>query len=242
MTQLLISVKNVEESVLARFAGADIIDLKDPSVGALGALPVDIVSEVLDEINGSVLVSATVGEGHESVDSLLSDIKLYAGLGVDIVKIAVSDLYRQKHFFTEISTLVKNDIKLVAIFFADQEVDFDLFSDLQNSGFHGAMLDTQKKETSLLAQRDVEYLNSFVGLCDQYKLMSGLAGSIKKTHMDVLLPSNANFIGVRGGVCRMGDRVSDLSPKKIVAIKEMLLNYNNDQVNSPENKAFYLQI
>ncbi|MEE9331474.1 MAG: (5-formylfuran-3-yl)methyl phosphate synthase, partial [Methylophilaceae bacterium] len=235
MTQLLISVKNVEESILARSTGADIIDLKNPSVGALGALPVDIVSEVLDEINGSVLVSATVGEGHESVDSLLSDIKLYAGLGVDIIKIAVSDLFIQKHFFADILKLIKKDIKLVAVFFADQDIDFNLLPHMQSSGFHGAMLDTQKKETSLLTQRDVEYLNRFVGLCHQYELASGLAGSLKRVHMNALLPLNANFIGVRGGVCRMEDRVSDLSPKKIVAIKEMLLNYNNDQVNSPEN-------
>ena len=37
MTQLLVSVKNVEETFIALDAGVDIIDLKDPANGALGA-------------------------------------------------------------------------------------------------------------------------------------------------------------------------------------------------------------
>ena len=41
MTQLLISVKNVKETLIALDAGVDIIDLKDPDNGALGALDVD---------------------------------------------------------------------------------------------------------------------------------------------------------------------------------------------------------
>jgi len=43
MTQLLISVTNVEEAQIALNSGADFIDLKDPNGGALGALPLDIV-------------------------------------------------------------------------------------------------------------------------------------------------------------------------------------------------------
>jgi len=40
MTELLISVTNVDEAFMAMELGADIIDLKDPSMGALGALPI----------------------------------------------------------------------------------------------------------------------------------------------------------------------------------------------------------
>ena len=38
MTQLLVSVKNSEEAMLVLAAGVDIIDLKDPSMGALGEI------------------------------------------------------------------------------------------------------------------------------------------------------------------------------------------------------------
>ena len=43
MTALLASVRSVAEAELALAGGADVIDLKDPSQGALGALPLSLI-------------------------------------------------------------------------------------------------------------------------------------------------------------------------------------------------------
>lgn len=176
MTQLLISVKNVEESQVARYAGVDLIDLKDPATGALGALDIDTVRQIVNEVNGSALVSATVGEGHATIEALTDDIVLYASLGVDIVKIAVSELFQQADFFTRIMQLTSQGIKVVTVFFADNALDFELIPHLQKSGCYGAMLDTQLKQSSLLVVQPIETLSRFVSVCAEHKLVSGLAG------------------------------------------------------------------
>lgn len=227
MTQLLISVKNLEESRVALYANADVIDLKDPSVGALGALEASIVSQVVQDVNGRVLLSATVGEGHATTDELKHDIALYAGLGVDVVKIAVSELFQQAGFFSEIKQLTKQGVKIVAVFFANDPLDFSLLTKLKDCGFYGAMIDTQLKNTSLLELQTTETLEKFTVACKQHMLISGLAGSINKTHIDQLLMLNPSFIGVRGGVCHQQERTSTLVGNRVVEIKTMLLNYNN---------------
>jgi len=226
MTQLLISVKNIEESRIARYADVDLIDLKDPSVGALGALDVDVVRDIVNEVGANSIVSATVGEGHKSIDALKADILLYAGLGVDIVKIAVSDLFQQDSFVNELKQLTQQGIKVVAVFFADKTLDFSLIAKLQKSGFYGAMLDTQFKQSSLLGVQPIETLGIFVANCKQHGLISGLAGSVNKSYIGVLLPLEATFIGMRGGVCQQQDRTATLAGSQIEGIKKVLLNYN----------------
>ncbi|MFW5431267.1 MAG: (5-formylfuran-3-yl)methyl phosphate synthase [Methylophilaceae bacterium] len=226
MTQLLISVKNVAEALIVKSADVDIIDLKDPSIGALGALSVDEISRIVHEVEGAALISATVGEGHDSVGALVSDIKLYASLGVDVVKIAVSDLFQQQNFFAEMRQLTSTNIKIVAIFFANKELDLSLIPILKKSGFYGAMLDTDVKKNSLLDVQSKTQLKNFIALSHQHQLVSGLAGSVNKSQLNTLLNLQPTFVGLRGGVCEGENRVSALSCSKVMQIKAMLLNYN----------------
>ena len=59
MTAFLASVMSAEEAGLALEGGADVIDLKDPTSGALGALPVAVIRAAVDRIAGRRPVSAT---------------------------------------------------------------------------------------------------------------------------------------------------------------------------------------
>ena len=47
MTRMLASVATLQEARLAAECGVDIIDLKNPSTGALGALPTETVVEIV---------------------------------------------------------------------------------------------------------------------------------------------------------------------------------------------------
>lgn len=230
MTKLLISVKNLEECRIAKYAKVDVIDLKDPSVGALGALDPDIVNQIASHVNRSVTLSATVGEAHETIDALLEDVMLYIRLGVDIVKIAVSQLFQQADFFTRLKQITSQGIKIVVVFFANFEVDFHLITRLKEAGVHGVMLDTQLKESTLLELQSMDMLKTFVVFCQEHGLVSGLAGSLNKTHITVLLALKPSFIGVRGGVCLHRNRDSVLILDEVIEIKNLLLNYNTKVV------------
>jgi dihydroneopterin aldolase len=227
MTKLLISVKNLEESRIASYTGADVIDLKDPSIGALGALNVDIVHQIVNDVNGSITLSATVGEEHETIDALVNDIMQYANLGVDVIKIVVSELFKQTDFFTKLHKVIEQGVRIVVIFFANKVLDFNLIARLKACGVQGVMLDTQCKNVTLLQLLSLDTLKAFVLFCEQQALVSGLAGSVNKTHINALLRLNPGFIGVRGGVCQRRDRESELVSDKVLEIKNMLLSYNN---------------
>lgn len=234
MTQLLISVKNLVETQLAIDAGVDIIDLKDPSVGALGALGLQETAHIVAFIDGLAIVSATAGEHHASLNELVQAIEARAEIGVDIVKIPVSSLFYDEQFIVEMAKLTIVGIKIVAVFFADTELDLNLLEKLRKIGFYGAMLDTQGKQDDLLHVQSKGFLKDFVLRCEQNGLKSGLAGSLKSQYVEILTEINPTYIGFRGGVCENHIRTTALSIKKVTEVKDMLFKHNKNRAKSTE--------
>ena len=62
MMQLLVSVSDAAEARAAVEGGADIIDAKNPSMGALGAVLPDVLSEIRREVGPIHLVTAALGD------------------------------------------------------------------------------------------------------------------------------------------------------------------------------------
>src|SRR5688500_11993249 len=89
MTGMLASVRNLEEARLAFAGGADIVDLKEPAKGALGALAPPEVSVVVENFAGRIPVSATVGDLPMEADVLYDAVRAMAMTGVDFVKIGI---------------------------------------------------------------------------------------------------------------------------------------------------------
>ncbi|MBC7755358.1 MAG: (5-formylfuran-3-yl)methyl phosphate synthase [Bdellovibrio sp.] len=255
MTQLLISVKNVEEALLALACGADIIDLKDPTVGALGALDMPtslailaavnkhashqetrlIASQTTGPISGPI-ISTTVGENHATLKALIAAIQERAALGHVIIKIAVSDLFDNVNFLAQMRQLTNTGVKIVAVFFADERldlrIDLTVLPTLKQAGFYGAMLDTKNKHKNLTQTQTKEGLGSFTHFCHQQHLKSGLAGSLQSQHIDMLSTFNATYMGFRGGVCDDFERKGDLSATKILEVKKLLLAHNKYSIEA----------
>jgi len=240
MTQLLISVKNVKEALIALDAGADIIDLKDPDNGALGALNIDISANILQAISGAAIVSATVGEHHATLSDLIFDIRTRVELGADIVKIAVSELFYEADFMIEMAKLTNEGVKIVAVFFADESIDLNLLKKSQQMGFFGAMLDTKSKQQNLLQVQAQSDLQTFRQKCNQHQLQYGFAGSLKSQDIVNLIKFNPTYIGFRGGVCENNMRRSALSLCKVLEAKSMLHAHN--KINGKAQKSMDLAL
>ena len=60
--RLLVSVVSAAEARQALAGGADIIDVKDPGEGALGAPSPRVLSEVVQVVGGAVPVSVALGD------------------------------------------------------------------------------------------------------------------------------------------------------------------------------------
>lgn len=240
MTQLLVSVRSVEEAIIALEAGVDIIDLKDPENGALGALDLVLSTQIMHQIqqhniNNSddflpVNVSATVGEHHFDMESLINSILERALINIDIIKVAISTFERisnwQNHFDMQKISDVKPDIKLVAVFFADQKIDLIQLEILKKLGFYGAMLDTSAKHQNLFEICTIPHLQMFTQYCQKNALKSGLAGSLKPQHIERLTAIGPSYIGFRGGVCEADARNKSLVMNKVVKVKKLLHEHN----------------
>src|SRR5271156_6199747 len=62
LTGFLASVASADEARIACEQGADFIDAKDPTVGALGALSPVSVRQIVEEVGGRTSVSAVAGD------------------------------------------------------------------------------------------------------------------------------------------------------------------------------------
>ena len=88
MTRMLASVADAAEAEVVLQLGADVIDLKDPRRGALGAVPLDAAREALAVVARRRETSAALGDPPYD-EHALAGARAIAAMGVDTVKLAV---------------------------------------------------------------------------------------------------------------------------------------------------------
>jgi len=222
MTLMLASVHSSAEAEIAVARGADVIDCKDPSHGALGALSLDEVSAVVKTVAGRRPVSAVVELPHD-VSHARSAIEAAAATGVDYVKFALPLTPDAQEFVDALAPLAAR-LRLVAVLFADLGPDFDILRRLAQAQFHGAMLDTAHKgKGRLLDYLTIGALGEFTARCRALGLSSGLAGSLEAPDAPRLLVLLPDILGFRGALCESGERRNALSPAAVSLIRELIL-------------------
>mgnify|MGYP005632646933 FL=1 len=89
MNGFLASVNNLQDAIVVSQNGADIIDLKEPSQGALGGLSTHTIQTIVDHLWETSVVSATVGDLEADISLILDRIEAVADTGVDYVKVGM---------------------------------------------------------------------------------------------------------------------------------------------------------
>ena len=123
MTGMLASVNCVAEALLVLEAGVDIIDLKQPALGALGALDIIVVQEIVTEVNQRCPVSATIGDLPMQPQVVFNAVKAMAETGVDYVKIGFFPGGDWQGTLDQLSLLSDQGYRLIAVLFADTQPD-----------------------------------------------------------------------------------------------------------------------
>ena len=222
MTGFLASVTSADEAALAFEAGADLIDLKDPTAGALGALPSATVRTAVARIAGRRKTSATTGDLPMVPDEVLASAARLAETGVDFVKVGIFPGGDLPATLSALSGLAEAGVRLVAVLLADRDPDFDLIEPLRAHGFAGAMLDTADKSGGRLGDHlDAPTLERFVVRARGAGLMVGLAGSLRLEDIAPLLLHRPDYLGFRGALCA-GDRKQALDPEAIRAVRQAI--------------------
>ncbi len=226
MTKWLASVQSVSEANILLPVLPDILDMKNPSQGALGALPTSTVSEIVELIDGQCQTSATIGDLAMDEALIAPAMINMAKTGVDYVKIGIfpdADLIncikQLKATVTSLSTPV------IAVLFADKPIDEAVYAELAESGFKGIMMDTAiKNGQRLLDHQSLDQLAVFVQHIKELGLICGLAGSLREEDIAPLTALNADYLGFRSALCAKQQRTSSLNIEQVNSIKVACLS------------------
>ncbi|MBM3395623.1 MAG: hypothetical protein FJY37_13515 [Betaproteobacteria bacterium] len=231
MTRMLASVTNVAEAVMAMEAGVDLVDLKDPSKGALGALDPHIAADVVAAVGSFASTSATIGDFPDMDPVAVRDaVQRTAELRVDYVKIGFWGSPRDLDCATALQPLTRNQ-RLVAVLFADLPHATTLIDSLASAGFSGAMYDTANKLASPLRLLKSEMqLALFVRRVRNLGMLCGLAGRLRLADVAPLLALRPDYLGFRGALCHAGSRTSGLDPQALAAVRSAVVD--DDRITS----------
>ena len=223
MSKILASIKDLSEAKILIDTDIDIIDLKDPSKGALGRLEKNDIEIIVNFINKKKLTSSTVGDLPNDIELISENVDEVSSTNVDFIKIGVYD-----NSYIKTLCNIKSCKKLIAVFFADKFLPTkNEIIELKESGFSGIMIDTSnKKSGNLFKHVTHSQINNFITRAQSMSLLTGIAGSINKTHIDDIIKLNPNYMGFRGALCENNaSRSSNITAENVNDIVKLVRNY-----------------
>jgi dihydroneopterin aldolase len=222
MTKMLASVADLAETEIAVSGGADIIDLKDPKAGALGAVSIEVVRQAVQAVAGRRETSAVLGDLPMEPETIRSKAEEVAATGVDYVKVGFFPSANAAACAEALAPLGERT-KLIAVLFADKEPDFGLLDVFAKHGFHGAMVDTaDKMKGRLLDHLPPERIPAFVNRARSLGLKVGLSGSLETPDIPRLLPFAPDFLGFRGALCDRSLRTASIDSRAVEHIRSLI--------------------
>ena len=210
--QLLVSPSSIDEA--KRSGAADIIDVKKPSEGSLGANYPWVIREIKSFAKKPV--SAAIGDFDFKPGGASLTAYGAACAGADYIKIGLTFEGKEKAraVISAVVKAVKDEFpeKFVVIAgYSDYErmgsiSPFDMAPIAADEGADFVMVDTGIKDRqSTFAFMDEETLRRFTETNTKLGVGTALAGALKFEDIDALRRINPDIIGVRGMVCG-GDR------------------------------------
>ena len=208
-TGLLVSVRSAAEAAVALAGGADLIDIKEPSRGALGPADPQVWEAVLRAVGDRALVSAALGELLAEGTAQLS--RQCAGLAY--AKIGLAGCHHRPDWilcWRRVARALPLDTAAVPVAYADwtaaaapsPRVAVAL---AQWTTSRLALIDTfDKSSGGLLDHLSREYLEELTAEAREVGVELVLAGSLDRAAIESLRELAPRYFGVRGAVCAGG--------------------------------------
>jgi uncharacterized protein (UPF0264 family) len=224
---LLVSVRDADEAIAALEAGADIIDVKEPNRGSLGAADFATIAAIVKAVAGRAPVSAAIGE-------LLDGCALQIPPGVEFVKIGLAGcggvLDWQSRWRVAIEAIRQCDDSRpqpVAVVYADWRAAYapnpaDVLREAAKIGCPGLLIDTcDKSAGGLFDHWPTDRLHDFLNLSRAQLGFVVLAGSLAGESFRQAARLWPNLVAVRGAACDTG-REGQMSGRHVRELKDVL--------------------
>lgn len=237
--QLLISVRHPLEAATALEGGADVIDVKEPSRGALGPAEPEVVAAVLEVVAGRVPVSAALGEWSEHalvhacwhLELPLRYVKWglagYAhtpGWGEDLLQAR-----RQLPLHTDMVLTAYADYQRAHAIPPAEVARF-----ARRYRFAAFLLDTHTKDgRSLLEFLSVAEIARLIQPLQHAGVKVALGGGLRPEHLKTLRHVCPDYFAVRSSACAGSKRTATIDVVRVRRWKEALQSYYASQPSHP---------
>ncbi len=242
LLKLLISPIDAQEAQEVVLGGADIVDVKNPKEGPLGAGFPWVIRQIQKVTPQSVELSCTIGDVPNLPGTAALAALGAASLGVKYVKVGLLELKTQKdtvYLMQNVAKAVKgydSKVKVVVAGYADAQrvgsVNPMLIPQIaMEADCDFAMLDTAVKDgKSLFDFLTVEQLQKFVDSAHEYGLGAALAGSLRKQDLPVIYGLGTDIAGVRGAACTNSNRITGrITKEKVRELVEIVRQASSEK-------------
>ena len=170
--------------------------------------------------------------------NLANKLKKFDKLNLDYIKFGLLSK-NKKNLFDKIKFLRERKFKtkLVCVVFVDISDHFNLVYkklDLFDAcGIKYIMLDTYDKNNGdLLSFCNISNLDKFISKCKKFDIKIGLAGSLKETHIPLMMKLKPNILGFRSAICKFNKRMSEVDTRKLKKISRHFNLCNNKAIET----------
>lgn len=226
--RLLISVADAAEARLALDGDADIIDVKDPSRGSLGAADASVLRDIADAVGAARPISAALGDAADErvVEGAARAAAIHRLAYVKVGFAGVADSARVESLIGAAVRGVRSvsvSSGVVAVAYADAALVDAASPDrvieaAERARAVGVLLDTARKDGGALFDiMDQVQVGRWVRLAHEAALTVALAGSLTAADLASARALGADIAGVRGAACE-GGRTGRIAREKVAAL------------------------
>jgi (5-formylfuran-3-yl)methyl phosphate synthase len=223
--RLLVSVVSADEASRALAGGADIIDVKDPGEGALGAPSPRVLAEVVRAVGTAAPVSAALGDLPNLPHTAALAARGAALSGAGFVKLGlrgVSELDGAVALVSAVADGVGPHTRVIAAAYADADAldppalaPVWLPALVQRTGIAGALVDTfVKNGRGLYSWLSEAAVTDLLARTRAAGGTLAIAGGLKRGELRRV---PADVVGVRSAVCLGGDRTAELDAELVAS-------------------------
>jgi uncharacterized protein (UPF0264 family) len=224
--RLLVSVVDADEARVAVEAGVDIVDVKNPAEGSLGAPGPGVIGQVRQVVPPDRPVSVAIGDlpnlpGTAALAALGAARSGAAYLKVGLWGTSVTD--EAVAVLRAVRDAVDGGAAVIAAAYADAErvpgrplPPSEVVDAARRAGVGGCLLDTAIKDgRGLFDWLTPEALETLVGAGHAAGLEMALAGALREEDLSLVRATGADIAGVRAAACRDGSRSAPLDAERI---------------------------
>jgi (5-formylfuran-3-yl)methyl phosphate synthase len=230
--KLLVSVADAREARVAVQGGVDIVDVKNPAEGALGAPAPGMIARVRDTVPPEHPVSAAIGDLPNLPGSAALAALGAARSGAAYVKVGLWGTSTEEQAVAVLRAVreaLDGDATVIAGAYADAErvpspplPPGAVVAAARRAKVGGCLVDTAVKDgRGLFEWLTPDALAALVAEGHAAKLEIALAGALRAEDLPTVRATGADIAGVRSAACRDGRRTAPLDAARIGRLQAM---------------------